>query len=275
MIIEEKLEELQSISTTDDNHNWWFRRKTVIIASDNVTQWLMENLDPLSIGMSILVSFWLFASLWPSMVLFLVAFSLCRLCRWLNGQILSKLWTYNSSLFYGRQKKATSPWIWRDRTCVDIYTYCLLNRATAVPSDLPSVLKDQTTETSIGIILDRPRHVIEQHLKRRINSSPSRSLAIVTWLILHLRIPLSSSMDALKLVERFYSHLGIPVIKLSEFESQLDHDESDGDIQWSERSIKILLTIIEEAIKARPSSSMTLDEFWLPWQCRRQSHLYL
>lgn len=277
LIVEECLDELLSIpNTTEPNSTKWFQKKTVILANDNVTQYVMERLHPLLLFALTMISYWIFDSLWPMQIVMIGIFSICRLLRWINSQILSKLWLYNVSLFYDRQRNSNCLWLWRDRTCIDVYTFCLLDRATAVPSDLPKVILDQANETSIAIILDRPRHLIEQHLKQRMNSpTTSRSFAIATWLILYIGLPIRYSMDALQLVERFYLHLGIPVIKISDIDSQLEHDTITGDIEWNPTSMTTLLITIQKTIQKRDRPIVkTIDESFLPWQNQRGHHLY-
>lgn len=275
-VVEEILDELLTASSTNDHSVPWLRRTTAIIASDNVTQIMMEHLSPFSVLCVTGMIYWIFSSAWPVIAAFIVCFSVCRACRWLNSHILSKMWLCNVSLFFDRQKKTNCRWIWRDRTCVDVFTYCLLNRATAVSEDFPSILLDQTRETSVAIILDRPRQIIEEHLRRRITSPTTpRSFAFITWLILHTELPIRASAAALELVERWYSHSKVPVIKISDLDAQLDHDSSTGDIQWNEHSIAVLLKQIERTIEKRELPPPMMDSTFLPWTNRRNSHLYL
>ena len=275
-VIEENLDELLTASSTNDRSVPWLRQTTAIIASDNVTQIMMEYLSPFSVVCATVMIYWMFGSAWPVIAALIVCFSVCRACRWLNSRILSKMWLCNVSLFFDRQKKTNCRWIWRDRTCVDVYTYCLLNRATAVSGDFQSILLDQTRETSVAIILDRPRQIIEEHLRRRIASPATpRSFAFVTWLILHTELPIRASTAALELVERWYSHSKVPVIKISDIDAQLHHDSSTGDIQWNAHSIGVLLQQIEQAVEKRERSTPTADSTFLPWTNRQNSHLYL
>jgi hypothetical protein len=275
-VIEENLDELLTASSISDHNVPWLRRKTAIVASDNVTQIMMEHLSPFSVLMITGLVYWMFGSAWPIIVAFIVCFSLCRVCRWLNSRILSKMWLCNVSLFFNRQRKTNCRWIWRDRTCVDVYTYCLLNRATAVSEDFPSILLDQTRETSVAIILDRPRQIIEEHLRRRIASpTTSRLFAVATWLILHTKLPVRASTAALEIVERWYSNSKVPVLKISDIDAQLDHDANTGDINWNDHSVEVLLKHIERAIEKHESPALKTDSTFLPWTNRRSTHLYL
>ncbi|CAF0865581.1 unnamed protein product [Rotaria sordida] len=106
-------------------------------------------------------------------------------------------------------------------------------------------------------------------------SSPksSFSMALITRLMLYLEFPVRASIVALTLVERWYSHMKMPVIKISQIDHQLDHDPITGDIQWNQQSIKILLENIERVIQKRELPSSIIDDSLIPWQTERTMHL--
>ncbi|CAF2987511.1 unnamed protein product [Rotaria sp. Silwood2] len=178
-------------------------------------------------------------------------------------------------LLFKSSKKNDCHWTWCDRTCVDIYTYCLLNQAKAVPSNLPTIILEQSHQTSVAVILDRPRHLIEQHLKKRMSSPKiSLSFTLCSRLLLYIDLPVRASIAALKLVERWYLNLKIPVIKISQIDHQLDHDPMTGDIQWNKHSIETLFKHIEQVIQQREFPSSTIDDLFIPWQTERNLRLY-
>lgn len=275
LVIQENIDELLPTSNTGDNQAPWYHRTTAISASDNVTNILMGYISPFSVLIFTLIVYLFMGTVWLVVLLFVGCFAISRLCRWLNSHILSKMWLYNVFLFNHREKTSSCQWVWRDRTCIDVYAYCLLNKATAVPLNMGSILLEQTRTTSVAIILDVPQHIIEKHLRKRVRApTTSWSFAVVTQLILLIQLPITASIAALKLVERWYTKMNVPVIKISELRDQLDSDETIGDIHWNERSINILLGTIERAIVQREPPSSTIDELLMPWQIERNSRLF-
>ncbi|CAF3407453.1 unnamed protein product [Rotaria socialis] len=275
LAIEEKVDDILSTPSTIDSDASWFQLTTAISASDNATQFMMEKISPTSVLICYFIVYLLFESVWPLFIVFIVGFSICRICRWLVSHILSKMWLYNVDLFENCQKRSNHRWVWRDRTCVDIYSYCILNQATAVPSNLPKIIMNQTCATTVAILLDHPRYIIESHLRERASSATvSFSTRLATRLILCFDVPIRSAIDGLKLLERWYSHLKTPVIKISQINNQLDHDPITNDIQWSEHSIEVLLKNIEELIRTCEPSSSNIDDSHIPWQTARNSRLY-
>jgi hypothetical protein len=275
LVIQEKLDDVLGTSSSDDGQASWYRRTTAIIASDTVTPIIMEHIDPLSVLVFTLTIHFLLGTVWPIILLLIVCLTVIRLCRWFNSHILSKMWLYNVFLFSHRQIGSSCQWVWRDRTCLDIYAYCLLDKATSVPSNMGSILLEETHATSVAIILDTPKHIIEKHLRTRMNASTTpRSMAIVTRLLLLTHYPIRSSIAALTLVERWYQKMNVPVIKMSQLYNTLDHDKTTGDIEWSKRSINVLLKTIERAIEQRGPPSSTIDESLMPWQIEKNSRLF-
>lgn len=266
-IIQENLDEILAISSSNDGSTPWYRRRTAISASDKITHRFINHINPLAFLMFSLTVHFLFDTVWPILLLFIICLAIGRLCRWLNSHILSKMWLYNVFLFTQRQKKSNARWIWRDRTCVDAYTYCLLDKVASVPSDMSSLLLDQTNTTSVAIILDVSEQMIMKHLRTRMNApTSSRSFAIATRLILAFRIPIRGSIAALPLIEQWYRKMNVPVIKISQLRDRLDYDTRTGEIQWSKQSINVLLETIEQAIQQRGPPILTIDEPLMPWQ---------
>jgi hypothetical protein len=119
--------------------------------------------------------------------------------------------------------------------------------------------------------MDVPQHIIEKHLKTRMNASTtSPSFAFVTWLILLTQLPIQSSIAALALFERWYQRMSVPVIKISQLRDKFDNDTTTGEIQWSKHSIKVLIETIEQ----RKPPCVTLDESLMPWQTVQNSRLF-
>ena len=58
LVVEEKVDDILSISSTIDRDIPWFQRTTVISASDNVTQLMMEKIGPLSVLISYFLVFY-------------------------------------------------------------------------------------------------------------------------------------------------------------------------------------------------------------------------
>lgn len=265
-IIQENLEEILATSSSNADQTSWYRRRTVIGASDQVTHLFVEHITPLWILVFSLVSHFLIGTVWPIIILLITFLSIGRLCRWINSHILSKMWLYNVFLFTHRQKKSSASWIWRDRTCVDAYTYCLLDKATSVPSNMRSILLEQTNTTRAAIILDVSEGIIKKHLKTRMNApTASRAFAFVTRLILLTKLPIRGSIAALPLIERWYRWMNVPVIKISELREKLDCDAQTGEIEWSKQSIDVLLKTVNEAIQQRGPPVLTIDDSLIPW----------
>jgi len=75
-------------------------------------------------------------------------------------------------------------------------------------------------------------------------------------------------------VERWYTKMNIPVIKISQLGKKLDRDATTGDIEWKKHSISILLEAIEQAIQRRQAPPSTMDELLMPWQIVRNFRLF-
>jgi hypothetical protein len=275
LVIQENLEEILATPSTDDNRKLWCRRTTAVSASDNITHIFVGNISPLSVIVFTLTVHFLVGSVWPVILLFIGCLTISRLCRWINSHILSKMWLYNVFLLSHRQRRSNCQWVWRDRTCLDIYAYCLLNKATSVPSNMPAILLEQTNTTSVAIILDVSRNLIEKHLRKRIHApTSSRSFAFATRLILFFDFSIQASITALTLLERWYQKMNVPLIKISQLNDKLDHDATTGDIQWSKRSISVLFEAIQQAMEQRAPRSPTIDDSLMPWQLAQNSRLF-
>ncbi|CAF1322284.1 unnamed protein product [Adineta steineri] len=274
LVMEENLDALLATPSSDDSQTPWYRQKTAISASDTVTNFFMRYISPISVLIFTLITYFFTGTVWAVVILFIICLTIGRFFRWLNSHILSKMWLYNVSLLKDQQNQSNYTWIWRDRTCVDIYTYCIMNNSTSVPLNTSQILLEQTHTTSVAVILDVPEHIIKTHLRKRMTASTtSLSFAVATRLILWTKIPVQSSINALKLIEQWYQRMNIPVIKISQLRNKLDCDSITGDIQWSKHSINVFHKTIEEAIEKRGLPSSTIDDLLMPWQTIQNSRL--
>ncbi|CAF0837420.1 unnamed protein product [Adineta steineri] len=273
-VMEEVLEGIMAVPSSDDKHMSWYRQKPAFAARDNVTSFFMAYISPISVLIFTLINHYLTGTVWPVIILFLIFLAIGRFFLWFNSTMLSKMWFYNVSYFNDQQNRSNRTWIWRDRTCLDVYTYALMDNYTSVPLNMRQILLEETHTTSVAIILDVPEHIIKTHLRRRMNAPTTTFwMAFATRLILLFKIPIRSSINALKLVERWYQKMNVPVIKISQLRDKLDYDLKTGDIQWNKHSINVLQKAIDEAIEKRGLPSATVDESLIPWQTVQNSRL--
>jgi energy-coupling factor transporter ATP-binding protein EcfA2 len=275
LVIQENLEEVLTTSSTDDDQVLWYCRTTAISASDLVTNILMERIGPISVLASAIIVDFLMGTVWPIVLLFVGCLTIGRLYRWFSSHMLSKVWLYSVFNFSHRQKTTNYRWVWRDRTCLDAYAFCLLEKATAVPSNMGSVLLEETNATSVALILDVPPHIVEKHLRTRIYAPTTpRLFAFVTRLVLLTGFIIKKSVAVVRVIERWYAKMNVPVIKNSELLDKLDYDGTTGNIVWSTHSISVLLETIERAIAQRGPPSTVSDESFMPWQIEKNSRLF-
>jgi hypothetical protein len=254
---------------------FWFQRTTAIHAGDNLIHFIVEKVSPISLIIFTIATYLATGSVWPIVILLIGSVTIGRLSRWFNSYLLSQMWHCNVSLFFDRERKTHCRWIWRDRTCIDIYTFCLINKATAVPLNMPEILLEQTRSTSVAIILDLPQSIIEHNLRERMHAPSSNFVTVFyTRLMVTFGLFIQDTIAALTLIERWYAEMNVPVIKISQINEKLDHDKTTGNIQWTQHSIDVLLQTIERAIEERRSPS-TIKDFLIPWKITRKPHLCL
>ncbi|CAF0847181.1 unnamed protein product [Adineta steineri] len=273
-VMEETMEGLLGAPSSDDKHMPWYRQKPAITGNDKVTSLFMVYISPISILIFTLISHYFAGTVWPVIILFIICLAIGRFFRWLKSTMLSKMWFYNVSLFNDQQNRSNCTWIWRDRTCLDVYAYALMANSPSVPLNMGQILLEETHTTSVAIILDVPEHIIKTNLRRRMNAPTTTFwMAFATRLILLSKISIRTTTNALKLVERWYQKMNVPVIKISQLRDKLDYDSKTGDIQWSKHSMNVLQKAIDEAIEKRGLPCATIDESLIPWQTVQNSRL--
>jgi hypothetical protein len=274
LAILENFDDTMAMSSSDDNQLAWYQRNTAINLYDDMTHELIDTLTPFSVIVFTFIVYFITGTVWPVVLLVICTFVICRCRRWFESHICSKAWRWNVFLFFHRQLKSDCQWIWRDGTCVNTYGYCMSRNAISVPLNMPEILLQETHTISIAIMLDIPQYLTDKHLRTRLHTSTSRSHVITTRLMLWSQSFRQASMGHLPFVERWYTKMNIPMIKISQLSEKLDHDAATGDIEWNKHSISVLLEAIEQAIQQRRLPCSKIDESLMPWQIARDSRLF-
>ncbi|CAF5067182.1 unnamed protein product [Rotaria sp. Silwood1] len=124
--------------------------------------------------------------------------------------------------------------------------------------------------------MDVPRNIIDQNLRARLTApTTTASMLFFTRLLVWFSPFVQNTLAALEFLERWYTIMNVPMIKISQLKEKLDHDTTTGNIQWTQHSIDVLVEAIKRAIEQRGPLRSTIDQSLIPWQIARKSHLYL